>query len=48
MCLSPAVCTKAATYPLLLAVSQLFVSELSNIHGLFVDLGSLPTAAELQ
>lgn len=48
MCLSPAVCIKAVTYPLLLAVSQVFMSELSNIHGLLVDFGSLPTAAELQ
>lgn len=46
MCLSPAVCIKAATYPLLLAVSQAFMSELSNIQGLLVDFGSLPAAAE--
>lgn len=48
MCLSPAVCSKAATYSLLLAVSQFFMSDLSKIHGLLADSCSLPTAAELQ
>lgn len=48
MCPSPAVCSQAATYTSLLAVSQSFMSELSSIHGLLADFGSLPTAAELQ
>lgn len=46
--MSPAVCSKAATCTLLLVVSQLFMSELSNIHSLLVDFDSFPTAAELQ